>query len=68
MSCVNLDKYDKVIDKFGAKVVDWAEQTKPGHFRCKISCDGNEKSFAKGKSDLTQHSETIKHRKNGVFH
>ena len=51
-------------DKHGVQVGEWAKQESPGHFSCKVCLPSKVLSFEKGKKDLTQHSETAKHRKN----
>ena len=61
---INLSKYLDVKDKFNVSVSEWAEEASPGHFRCKVCVPSKVLSFAKGKKDLTQHSESEKHRKN----
>ena len=52
----------EVKDKFGVRVGDWAEQVSSGHFKCKFCAPLKVLSFGHGKKDLTQHSESVKHR------
>ena len=63
MPNVNISTVAKEKDKFGVKIGDWAEQAGPGQFKCKICLPAKILSFGKGKKDLTQHSETARHRK-----
>ena len=58
-----LTQYLEKKDKYGVKVGTWALPHRPGIARCR-HCH-SEHCFEKGVVKLTNHSETVKHRKNG---
>ena len=64
MVAANVSQYFNEKDKYSEKVSSWAEQTAPGHFRCKVCMPFKVLSFKKGRFELFKHSESTKHRKN----
>ena len=67
MPSTNLSTYAQRKDKFGVQIGSWAEQANAGHFTCKVCPDLKVLSLKKGVKDLTQHSESKKHR-NALLH
>ena len=63
MPNINLKTLENEKDKHGVRIGDWATQASPGYAQCQVCVPAKVLSFAKGKKDLTQHSEGAKHRK-----
>ena len=63
MPATKLSTYLDARDKNGIRVGDWAEQVKVGVALCKTCVPRSEINFGKGKRELTNHSETLKHIK-----
>jgi hypothetical protein len=59
----NLGIYLQAKDKNCVRIGDWATQVQPGVASCKTCVPHSTINFGKGKKELTNHSETLKHQR-----